>query len=83
MLALVDASAPEALLRVNQYKTLAMVNFAKLVLPTHAEIAQVLGVAAKGQTTAQSLLQDIAPARQAFVFRSLAWLLKLGILKLV
>jgi hypothetical protein len=43
----------------------------------------VLGVAAKGQTTAQSLLQDISPARQAFVFRSLAWLLKLGILKLI
>jgi hypothetical protein len=78
-----DASVQESMSRVQQYQDLAMVNFAKLVLPTRAEIAQVLGVAAKGQTTAQSLLQDIAPARQAFVFRALAWLLKLGILKLV
>ena len=83
VLTMVDASVQESMTRVQHYQDLAMVNFAKLVLPTHAEIAQVLGVAAKGQTTAQSLLQDIAPARQAFVFRSLAWLLKLGILKLV
>jgi hypothetical protein len=83
VLMMVDASVQESMTRVQHYQDLAMVNFAKLVLPTHAEIAQVLGVAAKGQTTAQSLLQDIAPARQAFVFRALAWLLKLGILKLV
>ena len=83
VLTMVDASVQESMTRVQHYQDLAMVNFAKLVLPTHAEISQVLGVAAKGQTTAQSLLQDIAPARQAFVFRSLAWLLKLGILKLV
>jgi glycosyltransferase involved in cell wall biosynthesis len=83
VLMMVDASVQESMTRVQHYQDLAMVNFAKLVLPTHEEIAQVLGVAAKGQTTAQSLLQDIAPARQSFVFRSLAWLLKLGILKLV
>jgi hypothetical protein len=80
---MVDASVQESMTRVQHYQDLAMVNFANLVLPTHEEIAQVLGVAAKGQTTAQSLLQDISPARQAFVFRSLAWLLKLGILNLV
>jgi hypothetical protein len=83
VLMMVDASVQESMTRVQHYQDLAMVNFAKLVLPTHAEIAQVLGVAAKGQATAQSLLQDIAPDRQAFVFRALAWLLKLGILKLV
>jgi glycosyltransferase involved in cell wall biosynthesis len=82
VLMMVDASVQESMSRVQHYQDLAMVNFAKLVLPTHEEIAQVLGVAAKGQATAQSLLQDIEPARQAFVFRALAWLLKLGILKL-
>jgi glycosyltransferase involved in cell wall biosynthesis len=82
MLALADASATEALLRVNQYKTLAMVNFAKLVLPTDAEIAQVLNAAAHGPTSAQALVQGIEPSRQAFVMRSLAWLLKLGVLRL-
>ena len=82
MLALADASATEALLRVNQYKTLAMVNFAKLVLPTDAEIAHVLTAAAHAPCSAQALIQDIEPSRQAFVLRSLAWLLKLGVLKL-
>ena len=82
MLALVDASATEALLKVNQYKTLAMVNFAKLVLPIDSEIAHVLNAAAYGPTSAQALVQGIEPSRQAFVLRSLAWLLKLGVLRL-
>ena len=82
MLTLADASAPEALLRVNQYKALAMVNFAKLVLPTDAEIVYVLNAAAYGATSAQALVQGLEPSRQAFVLRSLAWLLKLGVLRL-
>ena len=82
MLALADATATEALLRVNQYKGLAMVNFAKLVLPTDAEIAHVLNAAAQGPCSAQALVQVIDTSRQAFVLRSLAWLLKLGVLRL-
>ena len=82
VLALADASATEALLRVNQYKSLAMVNFAKLVLPTDTEIAHVLNVASQGTSSAQALVQGIEPSRQAFVLRSLAWLLKLGVLRL-
>jgi glycosyltransferase involved in cell wall biosynthesis len=82
VLALVDASATESLLRVNQYKGLAMVNFAKLVLPTDAEIAHVLDAAAQGPCNAQALIQGIEPSRQAFLLRSLAWLLKLGVLRL-
>ena len=82
MLALIDASATDALLRVNQYKTLAMVNFAKLVFPTDAEITHVLNAATYEPTSAQALVQGIEPSRQAFVLRSLVWLLKLGLLRL-
>jgi starch synthase len=82
VLALADASATEALLRVNQYKRLAMVNFAKLVVPTDAETAHVLNAAARGPSSAQALIQGIEHSRQAFVLRSLAWLLKLGVLRL-
>jgi starch synthase len=82
VLALADASSTEALLRVNQYKGLAMVNFAKLVLPSDAEIVYVLKAAAQGPSSAQALVQGIEPSRQAFVLRSLAWLLKLGVLRL-
>jgi starch synthase len=82
VLALADASSTEALLRVNQYKSLAMVNFAKIVLPTDAEIAHVLNAASQGPSCAQALVQGTEPSRQAFVLRSLAWLLKLGVLRL-
>jgi glycosyltransferase involved in cell wall biosynthesis len=82
MLALVDVSATDALLRVNHYKTLAMVNFANLVFPTDAEITHVLNAATYEPTSAQALVQGIKPSRQAFVLRSLAWLLKLGVLRL-
>ena len=82
MLALADLSAQEAMQRVNQYKSLAMVNFAKLVLPTDEEVAVLLSTAAKGPCSAQELLHYVEPSRQAFVMRSLVWLLKLGVLRL-
>ena len=83
MLALTDLSAHEAWLRVNQYKSLAMVNFAQHVLPTDEEIEQVFRAAAHAPCSAQALLKGIDPSRMPFVMRSLVWLLKLGLLRLV
>jgi hypothetical protein len=83
VLALVDADLETALRRTSALRGLAMVSFAKQVLPTEAEIATVLSTAASGQSaTAAALVQHIPAPRQAFVFRSLNWLLKLGILKI-
>lgn len=76
------AAAAAALQRVNGYQGLAMVDFAKQILATPAEIAQVLAAAQSGPRPARELVAAVAPERQAFVFRSLAWLLKLGVLKL-
>jgi glycosyltransferase involved in cell wall biosynthesis len=82
LLAIADVSAANAMARVAQYKALAMVNFAKLVLPTEAEVAAVLHLAELGPCTAQTLAQTATADRQAFLFRSLVWLLKLGVLRL-
>jgi glycosyltransferase involved in cell wall biosynthesis len=82
LLALVDADAATAMQRAMAYRQLAMVDFAKVILPTEVEIASVLQAASHPQT-AQAVLAGIAQERQAFVFRSLAWLLKLGVLKVV
>ena len=82
MLALTDLSVPDAQQRLNQYKTLAMVNFAKLVLPTDEEVASVFKASSHGPVSAQAMLETITPSRQAFVLRSLVWLLKLGLLRL-
>jgi glycosyltransferase involved in cell wall biosynthesis len=81
-LALTDAMASQAIARVIQYKALTMVNFAKLVLPSDAEISAVLQLAESGPCSAQALAQTASPDRQAFVFRALVWLLKLGVLRL-
>ena len=82
VLTLVDANAQVAVQRALAYRQLAMVDFAKLILPSEAEMVSVLNTAAQ-QQTAQALVVGIAQERQAFVFRSLAWLLKLGVLRVV
>lgn len=89
-LALVNAthadSAATALQYVQAYRALAMVDFAKVVLPTDAEVQAVLAAAAAAgpdPRPAAELVAGIAPERQAFVFRALVWLVKLGVLKVV
>lgn len=81
VLALVDGDAQTALKRVLTYRQLAMIDFAKAVLPSDAEVQAVLQAAAGEPKPAAALVAGIEPQRQAFVFRSLAWLVKLGVLK--
>ena len=80
LLALVDADTSTAIKRTLAYRKLAMVDFANLILPTEDEIHAVLSAASSTPQTAQVLLLSIKPARQAFVFRALSWLLKMGVL---
>ena len=80
VLALVDADPDAAMQRVEAYRKLAMVNFAKIVLPTDAEVRLVLHAALTPQA-ALTLIQAVPAERQAFVFRALVWLVKLGVLR--
>lgn len=82
MLALVDPSVDAAIQRVANYRKLSMVDFAKVVLPTKEEVATVLAAAAVGPRAAAELVTEIPNERQAFVFRGLGWLMKLGVLRL-
>ncbi len=81
MLALVDNSLEAATARLQTYQAMAMVSFAKFVLPSDAEVEAVLKQAAAGPQAAIELVQTIDNARKPFVFRTLVWLLKMGILK--
>jgi glycosyltransferase involved in cell wall biosynthesis len=81
MLALVDGDAPAAVAWVTKLRQLAMVDFAKVVLPSEAEVQVVLEAAKSGPRFAIDLVQAIPKERQVFVFRALSWLVKLGILK--
>lgn len=81
-LALVDADVNVAITRALAYRQLAMVDFAKVILPSEAEVRAVL------QTTpstgaALEWVQAIAEDRRPFVFRALAWLIKLGVLRVL
>jgi hypothetical protein len=58
-----------------------MVDFAKAVLPSEEEIRHILGAVASGPKAALELIAGIPAARQPFVFRSLVWLVKLGVMK--
>jgi alpha-maltose-1-phosphate synthase len=81
-LALVDADVNVAITRAMAYRQLAMVDFAKLILPSEAEIRSVLQTATS-TGDAIEWVQAIPDDRRPFVFRSLAWLVKLGVLKVV
>ena len=80
-LALVDASAEQAEDRLLQYQRLAMVNFANAVLPTPNELISMLRILSSGPQEAAQMVLHLEAARRAQALRGLAWLLKLGLLK--
>jgi hypothetical protein len=81
--ALNDASLDASSKRLNDYRALAMVNFAKLVLPSEEECLAILNALNQTTLSAGQIIQSLPAERQAFVFRSLSWLLKMGIIKVV
>jgi alpha-maltose-1-phosphate synthase len=78
-LVLVDADPETAFRRFLGYRQLAMVDFARAILPTDEEVFNVL-TRAVTVSDAQVLVQHIVPERRPIVLRSLVWLVKLGIL---
>jgi hypothetical protein len=82
-LALVDANHFLASKRLIDYRQLAMVNFAKRVLPTEAECHIILEGLSGQIVSAADLIKPVATERQVLVFRAITWLLKMGIVKVV
>lgn len=80
-LGLVDADAATALKRALAYRQLAMIGFANVILPADDEMQAVLNAVVGGAKPAIELIADLPAERQPFVFRSLVWMVKLGVLK--
>jgi starch synthase len=78
MLVRVDKDVEVALKKVTAMRALAMVDFAKLVLPTEEEVRLVLIAA---EATAAERVAAISEERRPYVLRALAWLMKLGVLR--
>ena len=84
LLALVDINTDIAITRALAYRQLAMVDFAKIILPTETEIRAVLQSQPDAMPReALEWVQAIPEDRRPFVFRALAWLVKLGVLRVV
>lgn len=90
LLKLTDNHPETAIQRTLAYRQLAMVDFAKLVLPSDDEIRTLLNSANRGENESQSAtktaaqwVEGIAEDRRLYVFRALVWFVKLGILTVV
>lgn len=81
LLGLVVENPNLAMLRVQKYSSLTMVNYAKFVLPSEDEIKSVVAAASNGPRPAIHLVEGIAADRKAYVFRALTWLMKIGVLR--
>jgi alpha-maltose-1-phosphate synthase len=78
LLVRVDKDVEVALKKVAAMRALAMVDFAKLVLPTEEEVRLVLSAP---EATAAERVAAISEERRPYVLRALAWLMKLGVLR--
>jgi hypothetical protein len=83
MLTLAEPSVQAVQERVRVWRKLAMVDFARDVLPTEAETDALLAAAEAGPRPAAQCVDWASPERQAHLLRGLAWLVKLGALAVV
>jgi hypothetical protein len=82
-LALNHESLHAAIKRLQDFRALAMINFAKMVLPSDDECETILNALSKTSLSAGDLIRLLPVERQAYVFRAISWLLKLGLLKVL
>ena len=83
MLRLSGLDLIQAQSRINAFKSLAMVNYAKEIAPTDDELMIVISNASDGPLPARELVLGITDQRRHHVFRALSWLLKLNILEAI
>lgn len=80
ILHLMGDDAETVLSRVRSLRSLGMVDFAKLVLPAEKEIRAIICCLALGPKPAREVIESIPQSRKAAVYRSLTWLIKIGVL---
>ena len=78
----VDASVQDALKRLRDYQQLLMVSYSKAILASDAELQHMVSAAMQPQTAAQ-LVSAFGEQRRPIVYRSLLWLIKLGLVRAV
>lgn len=79
---LADENQHIAFDRYKSFLNLAMVNYAKYLFPAHDEISKILSNLTSGSKSMAEVAALFSNDRQAWIARSLIWLLKIGVLKL-
>jgi len=69
--------------RISTYRTLAMVSFAEPVLPSPSEVQTLLSAASRGPQRVSELAGSLSIDRRPTALNSLAWLVKLGAMKVL
>jgi glycosyltransferase involved in cell wall biosynthesis len=82
-LTLADPDVEASLRRLRSLLKLDMVSFSKVVLPRPAELEDLLRQVGPGSREARALVSPGEPARRRLLFRALAWLVKLDLLRVV
>lgn len=80
-LALTAGNAHAARQQVQAMRELAMVRFAPLVMPAEDELDLMLTALEGGPLPASAVIAVVAETRRAHALRSLAWLAKLGVVR--
>ncbi len=83
LLTLVDPDPAASVRRLAALLKLQMVSFARTVLPTQAELLELLRLAGEGPRSAAELVKRAEPGRRPLLFRALTWLVKLDLLRVV
>lgn len=79
----VDTDGRAAQDKLTQLTQLAMLNFAGVVLPSRQELEGMVAAADPNGQPALALVAHVEEARKAMAFRSIAWLIKIGLLAVV
>jgi len=77
---LIDESAHMAIAKFDQYCELRMVKFAGGVLATKLECHALFQKLEQGSCTLEALVQEMPERRRGVIARSVAWLMKLGLI---
>jgi glycosyltransferase involved in cell wall biosynthesis len=80
---LLRLAQPDAAAALSRWRALAMVKFSTVAPPSGAECEAILARLQSGAVTAAELVAAVPAARRTAVFRGLAWLVKLDVIRRV
>lgn len=71
----------EAVKQIEIYKNMTINNYVKVTMPKDNEIEAILQSLKNGSKTAIETVKDIEESRQAYALRTLAWFMKVGVIR--